>query len=103
MKLFVEDQSGQKTYLNTKAATRHELKILIGSERFRLANQIFSISDVQAEGDTSSTAAGAVVGGLLGLLAGPIGVLIGGGVGAAMGATSDEDDRKKVQRFNQSE
>src|SRR5580704_15671056 len=98
MKLYVWDGANQqKVNLNLLASSRNELANLIGSQWFSLNGRNFHVNNVIAEAETNSTAAGAVVGGLIGLLAGPIGILAGGLLGGAMGS---EGDKAEVQRVN---
>ncbi len=59
----------------------------------------YSSNDVFPEAEAGSLIGGAIAGGLVGLLGGPEGIVLGGMIGAAMGASKEEEERKKVQRF----
>ena len=110
MKLYVEPCSNchKKIYLNKSAENRSELRRMLGSDRFQLScsecnvTGIFSVNQVRAESEASSSIAGGIVGGLVGILGGPIGMLIGGTIGAAIGNSSDNEEIKKVNFFNHS-
>jgi hypothetical protein len=110
MKLFVDrcDSCQSKIYLKNVAITRTDLRRQIGFENFHLRcgtcqnEHIYSIYRVFAESEKTSTATGAVVGGLLGLLGGPVGLLIGGGLGAAIGGADDTEEQRRVDNFNES-
>ena len=105
MKLYVNDKSNpsNKIYLDVVALSRHELSRKIGSDWFILKNQQFHIRDVYAEKTSgNSTASGTVVGGIVGALAGPFGIFIGGLIGGAIGNSNDEDEKDKVESFNNS-
>jgi len=109
MKLYVnskivnDNNSSKRIYLDVVAKTRHELTKTIGSEWFVLDNQQFHISDVYAEkSDLNNTASSAVIGGIVGALGGPFGIFIGSLIGGAIGNSSDEDEKDKVELFNNS-
>lgn len=101
MKLFINTQRGKK-YLNGIASTRGALANKIGSNWFIIDGATYSVDEVYAEEDDNSTAAGAVIGGLIGLLAGPVGVIGGGVLGGLIGSESDNKDNQKVKFFNNS-
>ena len=110
MKLFVKrcNSCHQKIYIKNKATTRTNLRSQLGSDSFhaRCGNcqyeDVYEVGDVKAETETTSTATGVVVGGLIGLLGGPIGAIIGGGIGAAIGGADDTEEKKRVDNFNKS-
>jgi len=102
MKLFVTNSSNQSVYLNLSASSRQELMQKIGSTFFYLQGENYHVNDVVAIKDSSNTSAGALIGGLIGLLEGPIGVLIGGAMGGLIGNSSDEEESRKVNAFNNS-
>lgn len=100
MKLFVKNNSGQKTYLNVVASSRHELVQVIGNQHFVINGRTYHVNQVFAESSVNGTAAGAVFGGMLGLLGGPIGVAIGGLLGGAVGQMNDNGEKKQIDFFN---
>jgi hypothetical protein len=102
MKLYVINKSKHKVYLNLTASTRQALANQIDGQNFYLSNNLYSINDVWAEGDSNSTATGAVVGGVVGALGGPLGILIGGLLGGLFGNSSDEAEAFQVKKFNES-
>lgn len=102
MRLYVVDNSGQKTYLNISASTRPELAFKLGSPWFTVNGNTFHVNRVVAESEINGTASGAVVGGIVGLLGGPIGLLIGGVLGGALGNETDRSETYKVNFFNRS-
>ena len=104
MKLYVVRRgSNKRVYLNRTATTRDDLRIQFGGDYFTIGDgHIYDVSEVRAISDSSGTAGGAVIGGLLGLLAGPGGLLIGAGLGGAIGNSTDNDDQKRVKIFNNS-
>lgn len=102
MRLYVLNRiTNEKIYLKVEASTRPHLAKIIG-KTFGVNGHKYSVNDVYAETGSSSTAAGAVVGGLLGILGGPIGILVAGGLGTIVGSGFDSDDKKKVRVFNNS-
>jgi len=102
MKLFIKNRQNNKTYISHIAKSRTELLNKIGNEFFTVAGEVYTVWDVQAEPETSSTGAGTVIGGIVGLLGGPIGLVIGGAVGAALGNNQDFTEKEKVKYFNHS-
>ncbi len=108
MKLFVICKScSNKIYLKEKSKTRRTLANKIGEE-FTITcphcNNIdfYNVYDVFAEVETNNAAGGAIIGGLIGLIGGPIGALSGSTIGGILGYSSDENERKAVQKFNNS-
>ena len=97
----------KKILLNSPARTRGELASIWG-DHFHIAcphcnyQGLYSVTHVYAEVRDKSAAAGAIIGGLIGLLLGPEGALIGSAIGGAGGFAKDEEEKKKVQRFNES-
>ena len=102
MKLFVRDSNNRKIYLNLLANSRDELAFKIGYEWFNLRGETYHVNDVYAESDSSNTAGGAIIGGLIGLLTGGAGALIGGMLGGVIGNSSDNEDLQRVRAFNAS-
>lgn len=110
MKLYVSqcNNCGKKIQLNITARNRSELRRIIGGDPFYLNcgncgyRNIYSVSQVWAETETSSTVTGGVVGGIVGLIGGPIGAILGGTIGAAIGSTSDDEEKRRVNFFNHS-
>jgi hypothetical protein len=102
MKLFIKNNNNQKVYLNLVAKSRADLLNNLGDEFFTIAGEVYTVWDVYAESDSSSTGAGAVIGGVVGLLGGPIGAIIGGALGAAIGNSQDDSEKEKVEYFNRS-
>lgn len=100
MKLFVKNNTGQKTYLNIVVSSRHELARAIGNQNFVINGKTYHVNQVLAEPSVNGTAAGAVVGGVLGLFGGPLGVAIGGIVGGAVGQMNDSGEQKQINFFN---
>lgn len=101
MKLFINTKLGKKR-INAVAATRGILANMIGSNWFMIDQETYSVEDVYAEEDDNSTAAGAIIGGLIGLIAGPAGVVGGGVIGGLIGSDNDNKDSRKVSIFNNS-
>ncbi|MFB2803271.1 hypothetical protein [Shewanella seohaensis] len=100
MKLYVTNQStGEKIYLKQNAASRRELVNLLGSERFQLDQQIYSVNDVKAESN-DNTAGAMAAGGVIGVVGGVPGVIIGGLIGALLGKSTDDEDKVKSDNFN---
>lgn len=102
MKLYITNRANEKVFLNLTAGTRQELVNLVGSQVFRLGDEIYNVNQVKAEADTNNTATGTLVGGVLGALGGPVGILIGGLVGGLLGNSSDDTEKVKVDQFNNS-
>lgn len=63
---------------------------------------IYNPGNIYAEKTSNAAAGGGALGGVVGLLGGPIGLLIGAGLGALIGSTNDDEDKRKVNRFNSS-
>jgi len=106
MKLYVNSKAtGNKTYLNVYAPTRNILKQKLGNEWLTIYDgYVYHVSEVfaEAEMEIPKTASGAVIGGLLGLLGGPLGLLLGAGLGGVIGNSSDTDEVRKTNHFNNS-
>ncbi len=62
----------------------------------------YSVLNVFAETSPNNAKTGAIIGGLIGLIIGPEGALIGSALGGALGYSSDENEKKMVQQFNNS-
>ncbi|NQZ93188.1 MAG: hypothetical protein HRT97_12725 [Moritella sp.] len=102
MKLFViEQSSNEKKYLRQNANTRKGLSELLGSNKFKIDDQIFTVDDVQAE-PNENTAGAMALGGVIGVAGGVPGVIIGGLIGALLGKGTDNDDKVRVDKFNRS-
>ena len=102
MKLYVLNKaSGEKVFLKQSATSRQELAQMLGSARFQIDNQVFSINEVKAE-SSENTAGAMAAGGVVGAVAGVPGVILGGLVGALLGKSSDEEDKSKAEKFNRS-
>lgn len=102
MKLYVLDKtSNEKTYLKQSAKSKRELANLLGAERFRLDNQVYSVNEVIAEAN-DNTAGAMAAGGVIGVVGGVPGVIIGGLIGALLGNSSDNEDKRKTEEFNRS-
>ncbi|MCJ8304739.1 hypothetical protein [Shewanella sp.] len=103
MKLYVVNQSTQeKTYLKQNAASRRNLVEQLGSERFQIDQQVFSVNDVKAESN-DNTASAMAAGGVIGIVGGVPGVIIGGLLGALFGKSTDDEDKEKSDKFNRSQ
>lgn len=102
MKLYVQNKaSGARTYLKQNANSRQQLASQLGSERFKVKNQTYSVNDVRAE-QNDNTANAMAAGGVIGIAGGVPGVIIGGIIGALLGKSTDDEDNKKVEKFNRS-
>jgi uncharacterized membrane protein len=110
MRLYIREclNCRRKIYLTHQASTRNDLRSEIGNDLFDIDclscghEGTYSVDEVCAESNSSATGGGAVAGGLVGLLGGPLGLIIGAVVGGAVGASSDGDDIKRVNTFNNS-
>jgi len=101
MKLYVNSPSGEKIYLNLQAETREELQSIVGYSYFTALEHTYNINEVIAEKE-SYTPAGTIVGGLIGIFGGPLGIAIGATIGTILGASSEQQEEIKVDKFNQS-
>jgi len=96
-----------KIKLDTHAINRSQLANEWG-EHFVLScpnchqHASYLTTKVFAENNSKSAPAGAIIGGLIGLIFGPEGAFIGSAIGGAGGLSKDEENRKKVERFNNS-
>jgi hypothetical protein len=102
MKLFINDNRGQKRYLNLSAASRRELAAKLGSEYFSVDNVTYHVSQVLAEKSNDATPVSIVIGGALGLVGGMPGVIIGGVLGALFGSEADKKVLSEIEAFNRS-
>ena len=102
MKLFIVNNQKMKIYLNLTAKSRTELMSKLGDEFFTVSGDVFTVWDVDAEPDSGSIGASAVIGGIVGLIGGPIGALIGCALGAKIGNSQDNMEKEKVEFFNES-
>jgi len=102
MKLYVTNNTtGEKTYLKQSATSRSELVQVLGSERFQIDTEVYSVTDVVAERN-ENTAGAMAAGGVLGVVGGVPGVIIGGLIGALLGKSTDDEDKEKTDKFNRS-
>ncbi|MEG3755506.1 hypothetical protein [Psychromonas arctica] len=103
MKLYVRNRTtGQKTYLKQSAISRRELANQLGTKRFQVDKQIFSVNEVKAE-NNSNTPSAMAAGGFVGVVGGVPGVIIGSLIGALLGKSTDSEDKVKSEKFNRSE
>ncbi len=108
MRIYIEEchYCHRRIYLNVFASTRTELANKIGYS-FQVQcplcgnYSVYTVDNVFAEMGQSSVPGGAILGGLIGLVGGPLGALIGGAIGSTLGANADEDEKRRVLRFNQ--
>ena len=102
MKLYVVNQSTkEKTYLKQNSASKVGLVKQLGSERFQIDQQVYSVNDVKAESNYN-TAGAMAAGGVIGVVGGVPGVIIGGLIGALFGKSTDDEDKEKAEIFNRS-
>ena len=109
MRLYIQNcrsrSCNKRIYLNVVAPTRDELSRRTGYN-FQIRcpycgnYSYYTVNDVFAEIGPRTTTTGAVVGGLIGLIGGPLGMVLGGSLGALWGSSADEEEHKKVNRFN---
>ena len=106
MRLYVE-HCGRAIFLGLTAADRNQLAEKIGYV-FQVecpdcgVYHSYTVKEVYAKRGPTSTAAGAIMGGLIGLLGGPLGMLIGGLGGTAWGARTDQEEDRRVDMFSRS-
>ncbi|MEM6191626.1 glycine zipper domain-containing protein [Shewanella scandinavica] len=101
MRLYVLGDNKEKIELKYDALNRKELAYLIGSTKFKHEGKVYSVNDVIAESDKTSTPT-AAFGAILGALGGGVGIAIGGAIGALVGENITKEDEKKVVIFNES-
>lgn len=101
MKLYFQDNAGNKRYLEYEASSREELTKLIGNDNFEYEGKVYNTASVFAE-PSVNTAVPAVVGGALGILGGGFGVAIGAAIGALAGESIRNTESRKVESFNAS-
>lgn len=102
MKLYVLDESGNKIHLTVTAQTRSELAEYLERNYVKINDKTYSISDVYAEKSIDNTAIGMAAGGVLGVAGGPAGVFFGGIIGGLFGRKVEDDEERKIERFNNS-
>ena len=104
MRLYVKDkETNAKIFLNRIANTKQEFAKNIGTINININNKKFHVNEIKAESDTNNTVAKTMaLGGVLGILGGVEGVFIGGLIGGLLGRDSEEKDKLKVKRFNNS-
>lgn len=106
MKLYIIcHHCRNKIYLNLVALSRQEVANSWGYTfnincPYCSYASTYTVNEIFAEEGPSSAVGGAVLGGLIGLIGGPLGMLIGGAVGGLAGSNADEEERKRVGRFN---
>lgn len=110
MRLFIRECNScrKRIYLTVIAHSREQLAGRIGYEfKVRCPHcgnySNYDVNDVFAEPGPPAAPAGAILGGLIGLIGGPFGMLAGGGLGTLWGARADDEERKRVNRFNRRE
>jgi len=100
MKLFViSPTTKSKHYLNHQSKNRADLVNDLGSDKFEINSERYSINDVKAE-SSDNTAGAMAAGGVIGVAGGVPGVVIGGILGALFGKASDNEDKEKAEAFN---
>ena len=102
MKLYIEDASGNKRYINLVATSRNELAQKLGGVYFSVDGLTYHVSQVNAEKSSDTTPVSTVIGGALGLVGGMPGVLIGGALGALLGSDADKKELAAIESFNRS-
>ena len=100
LRLFVKNKEGKKVYLQMMALTKRELIDKIGSHKFTLEDELYTVSNVRAEPSDENAAVSMVIGGAIGLLGGVAGVVAGGALGGLIGNEKDKKDNLMVKRFN---
>lgn len=96
-------QCGAKILIQSTAKVRGELPYSFELVCFRGHRELYNSYEVVAELEPSKGPAGAIIGGLLGaIIAGPIGALGGAIILGGAGASADNEERKAVERFNNS-
>lgn len=102
MKLYViEPSTGEKIYLQQVAKDRNHLMEMLGTEKFKVKNNLYTVKDVKAEIE-EKTAPAMALGGVVGVLGGIPGVVIGGLIGGLLGNSSDKEEKIKAENFNRS-
>ena len=103
MKLYVVNKTtNEKHHLKQTANTRGHLASLLGTKRFSVGGNIYSVNEVIAE-PSDNTAGAMALGGVVGVAGGVPGVIIGGLIGALLGKGSDNEDKEKADKFNRSQ
>lgn len=101
MKIFVMGACKHKIYLATQVQGRSQLPQSFYIKCPVCGNsQLYYSYEVEAEAEANAAVGGAALGGLIGLLGGPLGLIVGGTVGGLLGASSDDEERKRVDRFS---
>jgi hypothetical protein len=102
MRLYVKDEkTNEKIFINRIANTKQQLASDVGSTKIKINDKNFYISDIQAISN-DNTAPTMALGGVVGVLGGIPGVILGGIIGALLGQNSENNDKLKVDTFNQS-
>ncbi len=100
MKIFVMGACKHKIYLATQVQCRSQLPQSFYIKCPVCGNsQLYYSYMVDAEAEEGAAVGGAAIGGLIGLLGGPLGLIVGGTIGGLLGASSEDDERKRVNRF----
>lgn len=104
MKLYVYDhKTKNKKYINVAASSRKKLEEKLKSAIITIDGYKYSVSEIQAETNPSTTIAGGILGGALGALGGGVGVLVGGLIGTVIASTQAQKEKKEADEFNGSE
>ncbi len=101
MRLFVKCRKFEQNIIYVDIKAKHRIHITPFSIVCPYDGEIhyYNRDDVNAEPELGNVGGGALVGGLIGLLGGPIGVILGGMAGAMIGASSEEEERRRVREF----
>jgi uncharacterized protein YcfJ len=85
------------------ALTRNDLRRLFNGEWFNINDgHSYEVNEVYAEKEINNTALGSIIGGIVGLILGPEGLIIGAGLGGVIGNSSDKNEQRKIDVFNNS-
>ncbi|MBU1393563.1 MAG: hypothetical protein KJ856_12940 [Gammaproteobacteria bacterium] len=104
MKLYVFDhKTKSKKYINVAASSRRKLEEKLKSATIIVDGNKYSVSEIKAETNPSTTIAGGILGGALGALGGGAGVLIGGLIGTVIASAQAQKEKKEADEFNGSE
>ena len=99
MKLRVKSKtSGKYIYLRDSSLTIADLRRSIGSNKFSVRDENFTIEDIEAVRDGSVYRL-AAIGFFVGIIAGPIGAFVGGIIGMAIGYREEKLDQYRIDFF----
>ena len=102
MRLYIENpKTKEKIFIKRTARNRRKLASVIGSRTLRVKNKEYDVNVVKAAPNETAAAAMAL-GGVVGVIAGIPGVIIGSAIGGLLGKSSDDEDKKLVEKFNRS-